>query len=134
MPEGFGGGAIKTMGRPISGMAHLRERIIEIRTTHNCLIHALIIAIARIEHDSNYESYREDWKIRPVVRDLLQKTGIDLTSGSGIPVLTIYKEHFRKYKILVYQGLSWENMMFEGRVVSVKRLNLLYYDIERHYM
>ena len=55
MPVGFGGGAIKGMGSPISVMAHLKKSIIEIKATDNSLPHALIIAIARIEHNSYYE-------------------------------------------------------------------------------
>ena len=58
MLVGFGGVAIKTMGRPISVMAHLKKSIIEIKSNENCLAHALIIAIVRIGNDSNHESYR----------------------------------------------------------------------------
>ena len=121
------------MGRPVSVLAHLKKSIIQIKATENCLAHALILAIARIDNVSNYESYRKGWKIRPVVRDLLEKTGIDLSGGAGIPELARFQEHFREYKIVVYQGLSCDNIMFEGRVESSKRLNLLYDDVERHY-
>ena len=55
----------------------------------------LIIAIARIDNDSNYESYRKGLKIRPVVRDLLEKTGIELSSGAGIPEIRRFQEHIR---------------------------------------
>ena len=34
---------------------------------------------------------------------------------------------------MAHLGLSCENIMFEGRVVSAKRLSLLYDDVERHY-
>ena len=54
-----GFGDIKTMGRPVSVLAHLKKCIIQVKATENCLAHALIIAIARIEHDSNYESYSQ---------------------------------------------------------------------------
>jgi len=114
-------------------MAHLKTTIIEIKTTENCLAHALIIAIARIEHGSNCESYRKGCKIRPVVRDLLEKTCIDLSTGAGIPTLARFQEHFREHKIVVYQGLSCDNIMFVGRVDSAKRLNLFYDDVENHY-
>ena len=129
MPVGFESVAIKTMGRPISVVTHLKKTITEIKAT----AHALIIAIAGIEHDSNYESYRKVWKISPVVRFLLEKKGIDLSSGGGIPELARFQEQFREYKIVVYQGLSCDNIIFEGRVESAKRLNLLYNDVEKHY-
>jgi len=58
MQVGFGGGGIKTLGRPVSVLAHLKKSIIQVKATENCLAHALIMAIARIDNDSNYESYR----------------------------------------------------------------------------
>jgi len=95
MPVGYGSG-IKTMGRLVSVLAHLKKSIIQVKATENCLAHALIIAIARIDNDSNYESYRKGWKIRPVVRDLLEKTSIDLSSVAGIPELARFQEYFRE--------------------------------------
>ena len=80
MSIGFGYG-IKTKGRPLSVVAHLKRSIVEAKTTDNCLTHALIIVNASVEKDSNYDSYRRGWKILPVVRDLLDATGIDLMSG-----------------------------------------------------
>jgi len=44
-----------------------------------------------------------------------------------------FQEHFRDCKIVVYQGLSCEDLMFEGPVESAKRINLLYNDVERPY-
>jgi hypothetical protein len=132
MPVGFGGG-VKTMGRPISVMAHLRKMIIEVKAEDSCLAHSLIIAISRLNNDSNYNSYRRGYKIRPVIRNMLDTTGIDLTNGAGIPELVRFQEHFHKYKIVMYQGLSCDNIMFEGRVQSSKRLNLLYDDVHQHY-
>ena len=131
MPVGFGRG-IKTMGRQLSVTAHIKKSIVEVKTESNCLAWALIIAIARVENDSNYKSYRDGWKIRPVVRNLLETKGIDLTNGAGLPKIAKFQEHFREYKIVVYQGLSCDNM-FAGHVESNKRLNLLYDDVERHY-
>jgi len=94
MPVGFGGGGIKTLGRPVSVLAQVKRSTKLFKATENCLAHVLIIAIARIEHDSNYESYRK---------------------GKGIPEIARSQEHFREYKIVVYQGLSCDNIVFEGR-------------------
>jgi len=132
IPVGSGRG-IKTLVRQLSVIAHIKKRIVEVKTESNCLAWALIIAIARLENDSNYKSYRDGWKIRPVVRNLLETTGIDLTNGAGLPELVKFQEHFREYKIVVYEGLSCDNIMFEGHVESNKRLNLLYDDVDRHY-
>ena len=70
MPVGSGRG-IKTMGRQLSVMAHIKKSIAEVKIESNCLAWALIIAIARAENDSHYKSYCDGWKIRPVVRNLL---------------------------------------------------------------
>ena len=45
MPAGFGRG-IKTKGRPLSVMAHLKRSIVEVKAEESCLAHAIIIAIA----------------------------------------------------------------------------------------
>ena len=86
MPVGFGG--VKTKGKQLAALAHLKTSIIEVKT-ENCLAHALIIAIARLEKDPNYDSYRRGCKILPVVNHLIQTTGIDLTNGGGIRAHTI---------------------------------------------
>ena len=48
MPVGFGKNAIKSMGRPISVMAHVKHSTVEFKSDTNCLAHTLIIAIARL--------------------------------------------------------------------------------------
>ena len=58
MPVGFGG--VKTMGRPLSVLAHMKHSIIEVKTETNCLAHVLIIGIARLTKDPNYKAYRRD--------------------------------------------------------------------------
>ena len=83
MPVGFGG--VKTKGRPLSVLALEKRSIITVKAEENCLAHALIIAIARLTNDPNYKAYRQGRKIRPVVKQLLESTGIDLTQGGGIP-------------------------------------------------
>jgi len=40
---------------------------------------------------------------------LLAKTGVDLSGGGGIPELINFQEHFRGYKITVYQSLACED-------------------------
>jgi hypothetical protein len=75
IPAGFGD--IKTKGRPLTVMAHLKRSIIEVKTETNCLAHALIIAIARITKHTNYNSYRKGYKIHKVIDNLLATTGIN---------------------------------------------------------
>jgi len=106
---------------------------VEVKTEENCLAHALVIAIAKVENDPNYKAYIQGRKIRNVVQTLLDETCIDLTSGGRIPELTRFQEHFRQYKIVVYHGLSCDDIIFEGQVDSSKRLNLLCDDVECYY-
>ncbi len=45
----------------------------------------------------------------------------------------MFQRHFHEYKIVVYVGLNCDDIMFEGKVETSKRLNLLYDDIKQHY-
>jgi len=133
IPVGFGRCTTKSKGRPLSVMAHLKQSIVEVKAEEDCLAHALVIAIARLENDPKYNSYRRGYRIRPVVQNLCEKIGIDLSTAAGIPELVRFQEHFREYKIVSSHGLSCEDIMFEGQVDSSRRINLLYDDVEKHY-
>jgi len=85
MPVGFGKRAIKSSGRPLSVMAHLKMSIVEVKAEENCLAHALVISIAKVDNDPYYKAYGQGRKIRQVVQTLLETTGIDLSTGRGFP-------------------------------------------------
>ena len=70
--------------------------------------------------------------MRPVVRQLIDTTGIDLKKGGGIPEQTKFQVHFHEYKIVVYSRLYCESIMYQGHV-SDKRINLLFDALTRHY-
>ena len=72
MPVGYCKHAIKSMGKPLSVMTHHKSSIVEVKAEENCLAHALLIAIARVDNNANYTAYRKGWKIRPVVQTLLK--------------------------------------------------------------
>jgi hypothetical protein len=55
---------MKRRGIPLATMAHLKRSIVEVRAEENCLANALILAIARLNSDPNYTSYRKGFKIR----------------------------------------------------------------------
>jgi hypothetical protein len=130
MPVGFGRTALRTKDRQLANMAHLKRSIIEVKAENNCLAHALIIAIARMNKNPNNKLYRKGYKIkiRSVVESLLEATGIDLTNGGGIPELIRFQEHFHEYKIVVYDGLHCGSILFEVHLVPPKRVNLLFDD------
>jgi hypothetical protein len=73
-------GVSRIKGRSLEVMAHLKRSIIDVKAETNCLAHALILAIAIITKDPNYNSYRKGCKIHPVVHNLLAMT-IYITVG-----------------------------------------------------
>ena len=83
--------------------------------------HALVIAKAKVNGDPNYESYLHGYKTRPIVNRLLETTGIDLSSGGGVPELLRFQEHFKEYRIVVFGGLNCEDIYFDGQVESEKK-------------
>jgi len=96
MPVALGRRAIKSKGRPLSVMAHLKTNVVEVKHSENCLSHAIIIAIAEVENDPNCKAYVQGRKIRPVVQELLAKTGMNLSEDGEIPELLKFQGHFRQ--------------------------------------
>jgi len=94
MPVGFGKNVLKCRGSPLSVIVHLKKSLVEVKAEENCLAHALIIAIAKVDKDTNYEAYRQGRNVRHVVQKLLETTGIDLSNGAGITELVRFLEHF----------------------------------------
>jgi hypothetical protein len=56
-------------------MAQLKQSIIGLKIEENFLAHALVIAVAKVTKDPDYQAYRKGRKILPEVRELLQATG-----------------------------------------------------------
>jgi hypothetical protein len=86
------------------------------------LAHALVIAIAKISNDPNYNSYRDGWKIGPVVQRLLETTGINLDRGGGIRELAQFQDYFKENRIVLFSGLNCEDIMFDGQKQTEKGL------------
>jgi hypothetical protein len=55
MPVGFG--RLKTMGRPVDELINRKTSIILVKADENCLAHAIVIAIARINKDPDYKLF-----------------------------------------------------------------------------
>jgi hypothetical protein len=92
----FGKNALKTKVRPLDEFALTKKIIVHVNAKKNCIVHALIIAIARVDNGPNYNSYRRGYKIRPEVDRLLQVTGVDLSQGGGIPELESLQQYFHE--------------------------------------
>ena len=56
-----------------------------------------------------------------------------MENGGGIREIQQLQDHFTEYKIVVYGGLNCSDILFEGRVASEKRVNLLYDEVNRHF-
>jgi hypothetical protein len=69
------------------------------------LAQALIIAMARVNGDPKYASYRDGYQLNKQVGDLLKASGVDLSNG-GLEELQQFQEYLSDYKIIVYDGLS----------------------------
>jgi len=118
MPVGFGEHTFKSRGRPLSVMIQFKRRIVDVQAEENCLAHAPIKAIWRLEKDPNYNSYWRGRRIRHVVQNLFKMTGIYLSNRAGISEIVRFQVHFREYKTVVYRGLSCEDIVFEGNFDS----------------
>jgi len=86
--------ATKSKGRPFSGMVHLKQSMVEVKAKENSLAQDLVIAIARLENDPKYNSFRRGYRISPVVQNICKTTGIDLSKGAEIPELVRFQNTF----------------------------------------
>jgi len=91
-----------------------------------CLAHAIIIAMARVNNDPNYKSYRSGRCLKEPFEQLLNASGVDLSNGGGFEELQQFQQYLSGYKIIVFDGLYPDRVMFSGNSLSAKKLCLLY--------
>jgi hypothetical protein len=65
--------------------------------------------------------------------ELLDVSGVDLTNGGGLEDLQQFQEYLTDYKIIVFDGLKPDRVMFSGNSLSAKELYLLYDADSGHY-
>ena len=61
--------------------------IVTVKAVINCLAYALVIAMARVNGDPKYKSYRNGRGIKQPVEDLLKASGVNLSNGGGFDEL-----------------------------------------------
>ena len=132
MPSGNGGG-VKAKGRTLNNMSHIKRSIVTVKSRNNCLAHALVIAIAKLENDPNYTAYTKGWKIKTKVNELLTTTKINLSNGGGLQELQKFSDHFQNYRIVVYSGLNSNDIMYDSGLVGKQTIYLLYDAEHKHY-
>ena len=98
----FGRG-MKNKCRPLSFMAQRKRNVMVVKAKENCFFHGIVIAIANAENDPKYVAYGRGYRISPIVQKVVDKTGIDLSVSGSFPELIKFQEHFREYKITVYE-------------------------------
>ena len=128
-----GNGREKSKGRSLDVMSAIKRSIVVVKAAVNCLAYALIIAMARLNGDPKYQSYRHGCGLKKPVDDLLKASGVNLSNGGGFDELQQFQEYLSDYKIIVYDGLNPDRVMFSGNSVSSKKLYLLYDSDSKHY-
>jgi hypothetical protein len=121
-----GNGREKTKGRYLDVLSAIKRSILVVQAGFLCLAHALIIAMARVNGDPKYKSYRNGRGLKQPVQDLLNASDVDLTNGGGFKELQQFQNYLSDYKINVYDGLSPDRNIFSGNSFSNNKLYLLY--------
>jgi len=90
-----------------------------------CLAHALIIAMARVNGDPKYASYIDGYGLKKPFEEILKASGVDLSNCGVFEELRQFQEYLSDYKIIVFDGLYPNMVMFSGNSISAKKLHLL---------
>ena len=126
-----GNGRVKTKGRSLDMMSTIKKSIVSVKAAINCLAYVLIIAMARLNGDPKHQSYRDRYGLKKPVDDLLKASCVDLPNGEGFRER--FQNHISDYKMIVFDGLNPDRVMFCGNSLSAKKLYLLYDRDLEHY-
>ena len=121
----IGNGREKTKGRSFDLLSAIKKSIVIVQAAFLCLAHALIIDMARVNNDPKYASYRDGYALHKPIEELLNASGVDLFNGGGFEELQQFQQYLSDYKIIVFDGLYPNMVMFSGNSISAKKLHLL---------
>jgi len=82
--------------------------------------------MAKVNGDSKFKSYSNGRCLKEPVEELLKASGVDLSNGGGFKELQQFQQYLSDYKIIVFDGLYPDRVMFSGNSLSAKKLYLLY--------
>jgi hypothetical protein len=133
MPPGNGKRAEKTKGRSLGVLRAIKRIIVVVKAAFLCLVHALIIAMAQVNGVPKYKTYRDEYQLDTPVEELFKASGVDLSNGGGLEEYQQVQEYLSDYKIIVYDRLSPDRLIFSGNSLSDKKLHLLYDSGSGHY-
>jgi hypothetical protein len=89
--------------------------------------------MARVNGGLKYATYRDDKCLENPVEELLKASGVDLSDGGGLEEPEQFQDYLSGYKVIVYDGLSPDRLIFRGNSLSDKKLYLLYDADSGHY-
>jgi hypothetical protein len=75
-----GNGREKTKRRSLNVLSAFKKSIV-VKASFLCLAHELVIAMARVNNDSKYVSYKNGRCLKEHVQDLLNASGMYLSNG-----------------------------------------------------
>jgi hypothetical protein len=75
LPSVYGKRALKPKRQSLNKLSKNKTSIVRVKSEVNCLAHALVIAMAKLNGDPNYPSYRDGHSIDEPVDELLKASG-----------------------------------------------------------
>ncbi|XP_054259393.1 uncharacterized protein LOC128984131 [Macrosteles quadrilineatus] len=98
-----------------------------------CLPRAIVVAMANVSKDPDYNAVRKDRANRQTIRaqELVRRARVEMPEGgAGIPELEKFQRFLRDYKIVVYNyDRKGRDVYFEGNVENPKfQINLLFHN------
>ena len=93
-------------------MSAIKKSIVFVKAAFYCLAHALFLAMARVNGDPKYNSYRIGRRMKQPVEDLLNASAVKLCNSGSFKNLQQLQEYLSDYKIIVFNGLSPDRFMF----------------------
>ena len=98
-----GKGREKMKRRSLDLLSATKRSIVVVKAALLCLAHVLIIAMARVNDDPKYKSYKNGSGLKERVEEFLMASGADLSNGGCLEELQNLQEYVSDYKIVV----SW---------------------------
>jgi len=95
-----GNGREKRKGRSLDLLSAIKKSIVTVKAAFLCLAHALIIAMAKVNGDSNFKLYSNGRCLKERVEELLKASGVDLSNGGGLKNFNSFRSTFRITKLL----------------------------------
>jgi hypothetical protein len=114
-------------------LSALKSSIVVVRAAFLCLAHALVIAMAGVNGDPKHKSYRNGRSLQKPVEELLKVSGFDLFNSRSLEEIRQFQKYLSDCKIIVFDGLSPNRLIFSGNSTSAKKLCWLYDSDNGHF-